>query len=479
MFTMIFDPGSGKPMYRQLYEHIKKEICCGSFRGGDKLPSKRSLASHLKISTLTVETAYAQLAAEGYIYSVPKSGFFVEEGLTVSAMSASQTSPAAEAPEAPEKSCVYDLSTGGVDTDCFPFSTWAKLMRAVLSDENEKLLKSVGSKGSPELRAAVAGHLYSFRGIDVPPDNIIIGAGTEYLTSLIMLLLGHDKCYAVENPGYRRTYRLFERIAGKTAAISQDSCGISVKELRESSADIVHTTPSHHFPLGSIMPISRRKELLSWAYEKENRFIIEDEYDSEFRFTGSPIPSLYSLDTHGRVIYINTFTKTLAPSMRISYMILPSPLMERFSRELDFCSNTVPLFEQLTLARFIEEGCFERHISRIKKVYRTRRDLLISELKKNLPADSFEIDGENSGLHFLLKLHCRASEKMLVETAAEEGVLVHGLSEYYQDGSSCTGSPCIVIGYTQLSSDNIVSAAKQLAKAWNKLLGQDQPTRLQ
>lgn len=471
MFTLIFDSNSGKAKYHQLYEFIKNEIANGGFRGGEKLPSKRALASHLKISTLTVENAYAQLAAEGYIYSVPKSGFFVEKGLESSISGIVHTEQNYSAPEnSSAKKYIYDFSTSGVDTSCFPFSVWAKLMRSVLSDENEKLLKSVGSKGSYELRAAVAGHLYSFRGIEVSPDNIIIGAGTEYLISLIMLLLGHDKRYAVENPGYRRTYRLFERSADRTSAILQDSCGVSVEELRKSCADIVHTTPSHNFPLGGIMPISRRKELLRWAYENENRFIIEDEYDSEFRFTGSPIPSLFSLDTHGRVIYVNTFTKTLAPSMRISYMVLPSHLMEKFDRELDFCSNTVPVFEQLTLSRFIGDGFFERHINRIKKIYRTRRDMLISSFEKNMPPDSFEIDGENSGLHFLMRFNTGADEKQLVYAAGENGICVHGLSEYYQSSVSYSGKPCIVIGYTQLSSNDITRASSILSEAWRPLL---------
>lgn len=467
MFTLIFDSTSGKAKYHQLYEYIKNEIVNGGFRGGEKLPSKRALASHLKISALTVENAYAQLAAEGYIYSVPKSGFFVENGLESPApIKIHSEHNDYETENRSAEQYIFDFSTSGVDTSCFPFSVWAKLMRSVLSDENEKLLKSVGSKGAYELRAAVAGHLYSFRGIEVSPDNIIIGAGTEYLISLITLLLGHDKRYAVENPGYRRTYRLFERIADKTLAISQDSCGVSVEELRRSCADIVHTTPSHNFPLGGVMPISRRKELLGWAYERENRFIIEDEYDSEFRFTGSPIPSLFSLDTHGRVIYVNTFTKTLAPSMRISYMILPHDLMEKFDKELDFCSNTVPLFEQLTLSRFIEGGFFERHINRIKKIYRTRRDLLISSLENNMPPDSFEIDGENSGLHFLMRFNSLAEEKQLVCAAAENGICVHGLSEYYQNNAFYPGRPCIVIGYTQLSSDDIMRASEILSEAW-------------
>lgn len=471
MFTLIFDSNSGKAKYHQLYEYIRNGIVNGNFRGGEKLPSKRALASHLKISALTVENAYAQLAAEGYIYSVPKSGFFVENGLESTApitIHDEHNTPASG--NCSDKKYIFDFSTSGVDTGCFPFSVWAKLMRSVLSDENEKLLNSVGSKGTYELRAAVAEHLYSFRGIEVSPDNIIIGAGTEYLISLIMLLLGHDKCYAVENPGYRRTYRLFERSADKTLAISQDPCGVSVEELRRSCADIVHTTPSHNFPLGGIMPISRRKELLGWAYENENRFIIEDEYDSEFRFTGSPIPSLFSLDTHGRVIYVNTFTKTLAPSMRISYMVLPNNLMEKFDRELDFCSNTVPLFEQLTLARFISGGFFERHINRIKKTYRTRRDLLISTLKKCIPPDSFDIDGENSGLHFLMRFNTEADEKQLICAAEEKGVCVHGLSEYYQNNAIYYGRPCIVIGYTRLSSDDIALASRILSEAWSPFL---------
>lgn len=471
MFTMIFNPESKKAMYQQLYEYIKNEINCDNLKGGDKLPSKRSLASHLKISSITVENAYAQLAAEGYIYSIPKSGFFVEKGIShVSSKIKNNTIFPITKNNVAENHYKYDFSTSGVDTSCFPFSVWAKLLRSVLSDESEKILQKVDSKGAPELRNAIADHLYNFRNISISPENIIIGAGTEYLTSLIMLLLGHNKCYAVENPGYERTYRLFKRSTDNTAVISQDSYGISINELRESSADIVHTTPSHHFPLGSIMPISRRKELLEWAYETEDRIIIEDEYDSEFRFTGKPIPSLYSLDTQERIIYINTFTKTLAPSMRISYMILPKPLMNRFNTELDFCSNTVPLFEQLTLARFISDGFFERHINRIKKIYRIRRDILISLLKDNLPQKSIEISGENSGLHFLIKFNSSAKEKQFVDAAADNEICVHGLSEFYQQQSSYDGAPCIVIGYTQLSTEDIKRASTLLSNAWKPLL---------
>lgn len=471
MFTMIFDSGSGKPMYRQLYEYIKNEIIVGNLKGGEKLPSKRTLASHLKISTVTVETAYEQLAAEGYIYSLPKKGFYAEKGLESKTGSTASGNSVSEIHEnSAKKSFAYDFGTSGVDTGCFPFSTWAKLMRTVISEENEKLLQSVDSRGSAELRKSVTEHLYSFRGISISPENIIIGAGTEYLTSLIMLLLGHDKCYAVENPGYKRTYHLFKRSAGRTAAILQDLSGISVKQLRQTGADVVHTTPSHNFPLGSVMPISRRKELLDWTYEKNDRYIIEDEYDSEFRFTGSPIPSLFSLDSHGRVIYINTFTKTLAPSMRISYMILPDRLMEKFRRELDFCSNTVPLFEQLTLARFISEGFFERHINRIKKIYKSRRDLLISSLKQYMPDGSFEIKGENSGLHFLMKMNSSASEEQFIDAAAKKDIRVRGLSEYYQNPSDYSGNACIVIGYTQLLSEDIAKAVSLLADAWKQLL---------
>lgn len=469
MFTMIFDTDSGKAMYHQLYEYIRNRITDGTIAGGEKLPSKRSLAAHLKISTVTVENAYEQLAAEGYVFSVPKSGFYAEYGIA-STNPVNVCMKTENINTRKNNNYIYDFGTSGVDTDCFPFSVWAKLMRSVISDESEKLLQVVDSKGAYELREAIAEHLYNFRGIETSPENIIVGAGTEYLTSLIMMLLGHDRCYAVENPGYSRTHRLFERSADRIVAILQDENGLSVDELRKSSAEIVHTTPSHNFPLGGIMPVNRRKELLCWAGEDENRYIIEDEYDSEFRFTGLPIPSLYSLDTKGKVIYINTFTKTLAPSMRISYMVLPQPLMKRFSDELAFCSNTVSLFEQITLARFIKEGFFERHISRIKKVYRTRRNLLISALKENLPENSFEIEGEDSGLHFLMRVNCTVSEKELIDSAADAGVHIHGLSEYYRSGKIYCGKPCILFGYTRLPDDMIINAVECLTTAWKNLL---------
>lgn len=462
MLTYSLDKKGSKPIYEFLYECIKNDILCGNLTAGEKLPSKRSFADNLGISVITVENTYSQLVAEGFIYSLPQKGFFVAD-IKNTAMY-KKNSPA-EKYVAPKTSGhkKYDVNFASNQTDkkSFPFSIWARLMREVLTQRQNDLMKNPPAGGIPELREAIATHLKEFRGMKVSPQQIIIGAGTEYLYGLLIQLLGFDKHYGVENPGYNKIAKVYESHNVKCNFINMDKSGVRIDELEKTSTDIIHICPSHHFPTGIVMPISRRYELLGWASSSEFRYIIEDDYDSEFRFSGRPIPTLQSIDVSGKVIYMNTFTKTLTSTIRISYMVLPGNLVSLFHKKLGFYSCTVPTFEQFTLAAFIRGGYFEKHINRMRKLYLTKRNLIINALQNNNYADKTEILEEDSGLHFLMRLHSDICNENLLERLENNGIKIMPLSAYYKNPPG-EAERYFVINYTSVEQEKIVSAIERI-----------------
>ena len=473
MLTVSLDNRLETPLYEQLYRYIRGEIETGRLAAGEKLPSKRALCAHLKISQNTVETAYEQLTAEGYLLARPRSGYYVQR-MEAPLRPATPFSPSAvssvqeEAPSAETASPpLYDFRTNAVDTDHFPFSVWARLTREILCEDSRGLLRAVHPQGDPALRAEIARYLRDYRGILASPEQIVVGAGSEYLLGLAIQLLGRNRRYAVENPGYPKTRRIFEGGGAEVVPIRLDEDGLRVDGLRRSGADIVHVTPSHHFPLGTVMPVRRRMELLRWAEEAEGRFILEDDYDSEFRFAGRPIPALQGLDRNGRVVYFNTFAKTLAPSLRIGYMVLPEPLLALYQRDFLFYSSTVPSFEQHVLRRFLQDGYFERHLSRMRNRYKEKRDRLLEALARHDPGNAVRIRGAEAGLHLLLQLEGRA-EPALTAAAEQAGVRVYGLSGYYApDGAPPPGGMGgVVLGYAGFPPEQIEEAVALLAAAW-------------
>ena len=461
MFTIDFN--DDRPMYEQLYAYVREEIEKGNIHPGDKLPSKRMLSAHLKISVVTVETAYSLLCSEGYIYSRPGSGYYAEN-LPVTHVNKKKTKPAINSSD-PRRDFKIDFSTNRVDTALFPFSVWAKLSREILSTGGKELLNTCSGKGVYVLRQAIAEYLRSYRGMDVYPEQIVVGAGSEYLTGLVIQLLGRDMCYGVEDPGYVKTHSVFSANCPRVLPIEVDSCGARLDSLTAENIQVAHITPSHHFPLGTVMPAARRHEMLAWAYSAADRYIIEDDYDSDFRLYGKPVPTLQSLDCANRVVYLNTFTKSLAPSMRIGYMVIPAELMDKYEDKLGFYACTVPVFEQLILAEFLKRGYFERHISRMKKLYMSRRDYFICSLEKSPLSRILDIKGADAGMHLLLRSKNGMSEKELVDKAAEENVRVYGLSEYYSFGNK-RDEGRIIAGYSGMSTQEIDSGINALERAW-------------
>ncbi|MCI8336824.1 MAG: PLP-dependent aminotransferase family protein [Peptococcaceae bacterium] len=476
MFTIIFDKKIKTPLYDQLYQFLKTEISTGRLAPGEKLPSKRKLAAHLKISQNTIETAYGQLQAEGYITALPKKGFFVEEISDLLPLQPTKTKHTPQNPKSSEaadlvktnQSYLYDFRTNVVNTDDFPFDTWSRVLRTVLAEDRNQLLKPLPFQGYFLLREEIARYLYAYRGIETSAEQIIIGAGSEYLLSLLIQLFGRNHTFAIENPGYEKIRQIFQNHHLAIDYITTTQESLDMTSLINSTADILHITPSHHFPLGCVMPIQLRFKVLTWANEKENRYIIEDDYDSEFRFAGKPIPALASLDQQEKVIYLNTFTKSLAPSLRISYMVLPKHLMTAFSQRFSGYASTVPSFEQSALAMFMTKGHFERHINKMKRLYKIQRDTVIQAIKNHPLEDHIHIIGEDTGLHLLLQVNIGLTESQLVKTALQKGIYLTGLSSYYHQGIAPISKNTLVLGYSGLTPEAIRQGMKLLLDTWQE-----------
>lgn len=430
MLTYVFD-NSDTPLYEQVYKHIKSDIISGILSPGEKLPSKRSFARNNGISTITIQNAYDQLISEGYVFTVPKKGYYVANINEMSRVPAGTSIKLdIKIPEKPAK-FRFDLSNNKINPDNFPFSIWAKLLRETMSERSRELMEVSPTGGIYELRAAIADYLKSFRGMLVDPDQIVIGAGTEYLYGLLIQILGKNKKYCIENPGYKKLAQIYKQYHIECGFADIDDSGISVDSLHKSGADIAHISPNHHFPTGITMPANRRYEVLAWANEEAGRYIIEDDYDSEFRANGKPLPTLFSIDACEKVIYMNTFSKSLTPTIRISYMILPVHLANIFYSRLSFYSCTVSNFEQYTLASFIDRGYFEKHINRMRLYYIRQRKRLISCIENSSLKDKCEIIENESGLHFLLRLRTDIPDEVLKEKMKENGIKIQSLSEFY------------------------------------------------
>lgn len=465
MLTYTLDKGAGVSLYEQLYRCVKEDILSGRLAAGEKLPSKRALAAHLEISVITVKNAYEQLMAEGYLSGVEKRGYFVSSVLPP--VTAAPPAPQETAAEPEERQWFLDLVTNSIDAEDFPFTVWARLMRQTILERGTGLLHSTPPQGAWALRRAIAAHLRQFRGMDAGAEQIIVGAGTEVLYTLLVQLFGRERIYGVEDPGYGKIARIYRSNGAAVAAIPLDDAGLSAEELRRSGADVVHISPSHHYPTGRVMPITRRQELLHWAQERPERIILEDDYDSEFRFVGRPIPTLFSIDGGEQVVYLNTFSKTIAPSIRISFMVLPRHLLADFQEKLGFYACTVSAFEQYTLASFLSGGYYEKHLSRMRKHYRQKRDAVIGAVRQSPLADRATITEEDAGLHFLLRLDGAPPDDVLRREAEVQGVRLAMLSDYYQQPENAP-QHVLVVNYTGIDIEKLPAALERLAELWKQ-----------
>lgn len=471
MLTYELDAKNSRSLYEQLYQAIRSDIELARLDAGSKLPSKRTLAQHLGISVITVESAYRQLAAEGYIEAKERRGYFVNELPSVRAHDMSAGSERIEHQlnaEADTKRfdpapagtssiqatpLLADFSGNDRSGDQFPFHIWAKTVRRTLSEASKGVLLRTAhdNRGSEELRTAIAQHLAHFRGLEASPEQIIIGAGAQDLYGVLVQLLGRERTFAVEDPGYPALRTHYELSGAHVVGIPVDESGLDVATLRASEASIAHCSPAHQFPTGSVMSAVRRHELLDWACETSEqnafrsaerpgvkdrplkRYIIEDDYDSEFRMRGRPIPPLFMQDAQGSVIYMNTFTRSLGSVFRIAYMLLPPQLLATFNERFTARACMVGALEQLELARFITSGDYERHVNRQRTAYRRLQDSLVAKIMASEAGDYVRFKGVGSGLHFLMEVDLPAgagSATPFENASLERGIRLVNIETY-------------------------------------------------
>lgn len=447
------------PLYKQLYREIKKAIIDGTIHVDTKLPSKRKLADFLQISQTTVELAYSQLVAEGFIESRPRKGFYAQPVEELAYLDVPHDEPVIK--EA--TSYRVDFNSGSIDTRSFPFVTWRKLARDILDESNHELLLSGHPQGDDVLRQEIARYLYQSRGVVCDAEQIVIGSGTEQLLPLLIRLLDKKLVYGYENPGYALTHSIFSHHERQSIPIELDQDGINIGELEASNVDVAYVTPSHQFPSGSVLSATKRAQLLNWAAAKPERYIIEDDYDSEFRYTSRPIPALQSMDLSDRVIYISTFSKSLMPSLRIAYMVLPKRLLRAYQQTFLHYSSSVPRHDQQLVAEFMKEGHFARHLNRMRKLYQKKIKQLSSSLALFAPVVA--VSGEQAGMHIVLTIQTPLSEEELVNRAKNAGIRVTGLQSY--DVHKRAGThPKIVLGFGGLSEEEIHSGILDLMSCW-------------
>ena len=479
-----FADEKGRCLYQQIYEYIRDEIKKGKLPVGEKLPSTRSLAEYLQVARSTVDAAYGQLVAEGYLEARACRGYFVSpvEGLLDiygSAAPGAEEAPSLalgqkrQKPDLPppeeEERARYDFSPHAISLKDFPFATWKKITKNILVDANSEMFALGQAQGDPALRKTIARYLYSSRGVNCTPEQVIVGAGNDYLFMLLEKILGRHVPVAMEEPTYKRAYQVFQSFAYQVEAIPMDEGGMDVEKLRRTKARIAYVMPSHQYPTGIVMPIGRRLELLKWAGEGEDRYIIEDDYDSEFRYRGKPIPALQASDRGGRVIYMGTFSKSIAPAIRVGYMVLPLRLLKVYQENCGFYACTVSRIDQRILNEFIRDGYFERYLNKMRKIYRGRHDFLLGQM--SCFEREFEVSGENAGLHILLTSRSRIPERELIEAAAKEGVRLYGIGDacMRRESDMAFGST-ILLGYGALEEQELSKGLALIKKAWSAWL---------
>lgn len=455
MYTINFNDES--PLYVQIGEDIKKRILNGKISKGDKLPSKRAFAQHLGVSVNTVSNAYDSLLAEGYLESSERRGYFV--------MSAKELVriPIIDVFDE-EKIAKYDFTYSGVDSSKFPYSIFRSIARSIFTNEKSSLLHLNEREGSRSLRMAIKEYLLSARGFDVPVKNIIVSAGTEYLFKILFNILDDDFTFAIEDPGYEKLDTFFKQNKRLYKTVEVSDKGMDFDNFLESKADVVVLTPSHQFPTGVIMPSSVRNQFLNWA-NKGNRYIIEDDYDSEFKYRGRVLLPIKAMDEKDRVIYMGNFSKSIAPSFRTSYMCLPDSLLEKFE-ELSFTTCPVSPFIQEMIAEFISKGNFEKHLNRMRTLYKKKREILLKAISKEFK--DYEISQNDSGLHIILKISkIQKEEEEILKALEREEIKIDSISRFYTDNKPLINNSSVsfLLGFGRIEIEDIDEGIKALKMA--------------
>lgn len=448
-----------EPLYQQLYQWIKKEIEEGRLLPEMKMPSIRQLTLHLKVSRNTVEAAYQQLQSEGYLVSVPKSGIWIAE--IEKPFFHPNTEECVISLEGKTSSAVQiDFEYGNIDSQKFPLKKWKKCLAEAVDQEGQWLFEYSDSLGDWSLRREISHYLLQSRGVRSSPEQILITPGTQDSIALLCQLLDlREEPVAMEEPGYTGVRKVLQDQGCHIDPVCLEKDGLSVEHLKKGNAKAVYLTPSHQFPFGMVLPISKRMQVLNWAYQTGG-YIIEDDYDGEYRYLGQPIPSLKSLDEEERVIYLGTFSKSFLPSARLSYIVLPPSLMVRYLQRFTAYNQSVSPIIQRAIAVFMQSGEFNRHIRRMRKVYQKKHQALLMSIEKYM-GTQVKIVGEKSGLHILLKLKGITGPE-LIERSLEKGVKVYSPARFWLQPSPESDS-YIMLGFGGLSIEEIENGVRLLA----------------
>jgi len=426
ILTFYANKQKESPIYIQLYEYIKYEIIKNNIKDGEKLPSIRNGAKMLKVSRTTIENAYFQLLTEGYIENKPRKGYYAIH------LSDFQIETNLSESNKPKKINIEmkkkHYKNEDVDHSTFEVKEWKKLYTKILLDRESDLYSSSSYQGEYELRKEISEFTNLARGTNSIPEQIIIGAGVQYLIGILAGIIRNEHSNAaVESPGYEKARYIFEDYNFNTTEIPVRKDGLNTNMLYKSNADIVYVSPSHQYPTGSLMPIKKRLQLLNWA-EESNSFIVEDDYDSLIRHESKPVPCLQGLDKGDRVIYLGSFSKILLPSLRISYMILPLRLLGKYNEIKNRYTQTSSKIEQLALASYIKEGYLQKHINKIKRVYKKKINL-IQEYIKDYQSENIKVVSADSGLHLVLQIHKKISSNSLKKKFEDNNILIDIIEE--------------------------------------------------
>ncbi|WP_239615612.1 PLP-dependent aminotransferase family protein [Cohnella mopanensis] len=461
----ILDKQSDIPIYKQLYSYIKQEILTGTLRENTRLPSLRQLSAHLMLSKNTVETAYQQLLAEGYLQSRPRSGLRVlplERMTLVNGSVASRSKEELSHSRLDKPGVLYDFQYGNVELAKFPMKAWKKCLLDALGTEGYEVLGYGDPQGNEQLREEIALYLYQFRGVSCAPNQIFLASGTQIAISLLCQVLPLPSRVGMEDPGYDGVRTVLMNHGREIVPIPLESDGLNLDALRQQAVRTVYVTPSHQFPLGSVLPVQKRSQLLQWAYENEG-MIIEDDYDSEFRYQGQPIPALKAMDGGDRVIYLGTFSKSFFPAVRMSYIVLPEKLAAVFRQGIRPYSQSVSPLLQKAMLNFMRDGHYERHIRKMRKLYQTKHQILIKSIHHHM-GERVEIIGQKAGLHLLLDVHNRDSGE-LIARALERGVKAYSPIHHWMDASLCPSS-YLMLGFGGLNEGQIEEGVIRMKQAW-------------
>ncbi|MGM7683233.1 PLP-dependent aminotransferase family protein [Cytobacillus sp. Hm23] len=463
------DENSNMPLYVQIYEYMKQEIVGQTISENTRLPSIRKMADLLAISTTPVELAYHQLIDEGYIISKPKSGYYVKNlPNTLYDNQVNLFDTANVKGYTPKQVYKYDFHLSKNDFNAFPFQTWRRLFNQVMRLENKDLLFYGDPQGEEGLRNEIAKYLYQYRGVQCSSDQVVIAADQYALLNFIsQILREYSVNVAVENPGYILFRSTFKQQGFQISPIELEKGGISLQHLYDSKSRIVCVSPSHQYPRGMIMPVSKRLKLLEWAKQHDG-YIIEDDYDGEFRYHGRPIPSLQGLLHDTNVIYLGGFSQVLAPAMCINYMVLPKKLVSTFhlvQQRLLFEQSSSPI-HQKTLEVFMKEGYLARHIAKMRNIYRKKHDKAINSIQTHF-GEKASVLGEDAGFHLLIKVHSTKKESELIDLAKHASINIASATfTWFQ--SPIEEQKEFILGFASMDIDDIEPGIKLLSEVWLK-----------